>query len=199
LFIFQFEKFVSILSANVVDSNMLIRCLVLSQEHFMSDRFYSGETTISCVAVRLINSCVQMFAIILKFRILLLMCLMINIDKMNCFLLLTTGFATGSSKLGNLISNWEQMIFLLYKLINSITVGTLTQVSKLFWTGNLMMCFLQLLPENCFQLLSLRSFSLCDTPLKLCQGCRNIFLASFFCKTSHSICYISMNAIFLVR
>lgn len=74
----QFEKFVSILSANVVDSNMLIRCLVLSQEHFMSDRFYSG-------------------------------------------------FATGSSKLGTLISNWEQMIFLLYKLINSITVGTLTQ------------------------------------------------------------------------
>lgn len=74
----QFEKFVSILTSNVVDSNMLIRCLVLSQEHFMSNRFYSG-------------------------------------------------FATGSSKLGTLISNWEQMIFLLYKLINSITVGTLTQ------------------------------------------------------------------------
>ena len=51
---------------------MLIRCLVLSQEHFMSDRL--GETTISCVAIRLINSCVQMFAIILKFHILLLMC-----------------------------------------------------------------------------------------------------------------------------
>ena len=179
MFIFQFEKFVSILSANVVDSNMLIRCLVLSQEHFMSDRFYSGETTISCVAVRLINSCVQMFAIISKFDILLFMCLMINIDKINCFPLLTTGFATGSSKLGTLISNWEQMIFLLYKLINSITVGTLTQVSKLFWTGNLMMCFLQL-PENCFQLLSLRSFSFCDAHLNLCQGCRNIFLASFF-------------------
>ena len=65
---------------------MLIRCLVLSQEHFMSDRFYSGETTISCVAVRLINSCVQMFAIILKFHILLLMCLMISsLDNRLCY------------------------------------------------------------------------------------------------------------------
>ena len=33
----------SILTSNVVDSNMLIRCLVLSQEHFMSDRFFSGK------------------------------------------------------------------------------------------------------------------------------------------------------------
>lgn len=74
----QFEKFVSILTSNVVDSNMLIRCLVLSQEHFMTDRFFSA-------------------------------------------------FSTASWKLGTLISNWEQMIFLLYKLINSITVGTLTQ------------------------------------------------------------------------
>ncbi|CAH3021733.1 unnamed protein product [Porites evermanni] len=73
----QFEKFVSILTSNVVDSNMLIRCLVLSQEHFMSDRFFSAFT--------------------------------------------------GTCKLGSLINNWEQMIFLLYKLINSITVGTLTQ------------------------------------------------------------------------
>lgn len=86
----------------------------------------------------------------------------ININKINCFLLLTTGFATGSSKLGTLISNWEQMIFLLYKLINSVTVGTLTQVSKLLWTGNLMMYFFQL-PENCFQLLSLRSFKVVET------------------------------------
>lgn len=42
----QFEKFVSILTSNVVDSNMLIRCLVLSQEHFMTDRFFSGKVTI---------------------------------------------------------------------------------------------------------------------------------------------------------
>jgi len=74
----QFEKFVSILTSNVVDSNMLIRCLVLSQEHFMSSRF-------------------------------------------------STDFSTEACKLGTLINNWEQMIFLLYKLINSITVGTLTQ------------------------------------------------------------------------
>lgn len=74
----QFEKFVSILTSNVVDSNMLIRCLVLSQEHFMSSRFF-------------------------------------------------TDFSTEACKLGTLINNWEQMIFLLYKLINSITVGTLTQ------------------------------------------------------------------------
>ena len=43
LYQLQFEKFVSILTSNVVDSNMLIRCLVLSQEHFMSNRFYSGK------------------------------------------------------------------------------------------------------------------------------------------------------------
>ncbi|KAJ7337109.1 Short transient receptor putative channel 4-associated protein [Desmophyllum pertusum] len=74
----QFEKFVSILTSNVVDSNMLIRCLVLSQEHFISGRF-------------------------------------------------ATDFSAEACKLGTLINNWEQMIFLLYKLINSITVGTLTQ------------------------------------------------------------------------
>lgn len=34
----------SILTSNVVDSNMLIRCLVLSQEHFMSSRFFTGKT-----------------------------------------------------------------------------------------------------------------------------------------------------------
>lgn len=73
----QFEKFVGILTSNVVDSNMLIRCLVLSQEHFLSSPF--------------------------------------------------ADFSAGAFKLGSLISNWEQMIFLLYKLINSITVGTLTQ------------------------------------------------------------------------
>lgn len=73
----QFEKFVGILTSNVVDSNMLIRCLVLSQEHFLSSPL--------------------------------------------------ADFTAGAFKLGSLISNWEQMIFLLYKLINSITVGTLTQ------------------------------------------------------------------------
>lgn len=41
---------------------------------------------------------------------------------------------TGTCKLGSLINNWEQMIFLLYKLINSITVGTLTQVSSFYET-----------------------------------------------------------------
>ena len=44
------------------------------------------------------------------------------------FLFFLTAF-TGACKLGTLINNWEQMIYLLYKLINSITVGTLTQVS----------------------------------------------------------------------
>ena len=46
------------------------------------------------------------------------------------FYFLLTDFSTEACKLGTLINNWEQMIFLLYKLINSITVGTLTQVSR---------------------------------------------------------------------
>ncbi|XP_032219166.1 short transient receptor potential channel 4-associated protein isoform X2 [Nematostella vectensis] len=73
----QFEKFLSILTSNVVDSNMLIRCLILSQEHFLESPF-GGVPTEAC-------------------------------------------------RLSALINDWEQRMYLLYKLINSITVTTLTQ------------------------------------------------------------------------
>ncbi|XP_031558497.1 short transient receptor potential channel 4-associated protein-like isoform X2 [Actinia tenebrosa] len=74
----QFEKFTHILTSNVVDSNMLIRCLILSQERFMEEMPFG-----------------------------------------DC--------ATGLCRLGTLITDWDQRMYLLNKLINSITVNTLTQ------------------------------------------------------------------------
>ena len=57
----------SILTSNVVDSNMLIRCLVLSQEHFMSSRFFTGKI-LCTVFISLQNYFVKLslFAIFLQ-------------------------------------------------------------------------------------------------------------------------------------
>ncbi|XP_020916846.1 short transient receptor potential channel 4-associated protein-like [Exaiptasia diaphana] len=74
----KFEKFTHILTSNVVDSNMLIRCLILSQERFVEEMPFGGVST-------------------------------------------------GVCRLGTLINDWEQRMYLLNKLINSITVNTLTQ------------------------------------------------------------------------
>lgn len=69
----QFETFLSVMTSNVVDSNMFIRSAVLSH-----DRFASAGTNTKC-------------------------------------------------KLGNLIRKWEHKIYLMYKLITSISVDSLTQ------------------------------------------------------------------------
>jgi hypothetical protein len=40
---FQFEKFFLVMTSNVVDSNMFMRCLILSYEHFSSHQEFSGR------------------------------------------------------------------------------------------------------------------------------------------------------------
>ena len=114
----QFEKFVGILTSNVVDSNMLIRCLVLSQEHFLSSPL-AGK------AQNFLYPGQNCFILTINHWVVGDSCFHVSC----CVPLFTKDFTAGAFKLGSLISNWEQMIFLLYKLINSITVGTLTQVS----------------------------------------------------------------------
>jgi len=71
----QFEKFVSTMTSNVVDSNMFIRCIVLSLEQFSTSKFFN------------IKSC----------------------------------------RLSDLIRRWEHKMYLMYKLITSISVNNLTQ------------------------------------------------------------------------
>lgn len=71
----QFETFVSVMTSNVVDSNMFIRCSVLSHEKFLTSRTYN------------MNMC----------------------------------------KLCKLIKKWEQRVYLMYKLITSVSVESLTQ------------------------------------------------------------------------
>lgn len=75
----QFEAFIAIMTSNVVDSNMFIRCIVLSLEKFSSN----------------INE-------------------LLNLDMEKC-------------RLCCLIRKWEHKIYLIYKLIASISVDSLTQ------------------------------------------------------------------------
>ncbi|XP_065064588.1 short transient receptor potential channel 4-associated protein-like isoform X2 [Rhopilema esculentum] len=73
----QFDRFISTMTSNVIDSNMFIRCIVLSLERFSSS---------SCAFLRQ-NSC----------------------------------------RLSDLIKKWEHKMYLMYKLITSISVDNLTQ------------------------------------------------------------------------
>lgn len=72
----QFEKFFLVMTSNVVDSNMFMRCLILSYEHFSSHQEFSGR---------------------LAFHLTVM------------------------------VSNFGQRVYLLHKLIMSVTVETLTQ------------------------------------------------------------------------
>lgn len=71
----QFEKFLSVMTSNIVDSNMFIRCIALSYEKFIK---------------------------------------LGNYDVYSCCL-------------SGLIIRWEQKMYLIYKLITSISVDSLTQ------------------------------------------------------------------------
>ncbi|XP_057291959.1 short transient receptor potential channel 4-associated protein-like [Hydractinia symbiolongicarpus] len=71
----QFEKFLSVMTSSVVDSNMFIRCIVLSHERFSSTGVYN----------------------------------------------------TQQCHLSGIIKKWEHKIYLMYKLITSISVDSLTQ------------------------------------------------------------------------
>ena len=79
-FSFQFEQFISTMTSNVIDSNMFIRCIVLSLERFSSAKQHHSA----------------------------------------------------SCRLSALIRKWEHKMYLMYKLIMSISVDNLTQVSYLY-------------------------------------------------------------------
>ena len=71
----QFETFISVMTSNVVDSNMFIRCSVLSHEKFLNSPTYNMSACQLC----------------------------------------------------KLIRKWEQRVYLMYKLITSVSVESLTQ------------------------------------------------------------------------
>lgn len=71
----QFDVFVSVMTSNVVDSNMFIRCSVLSHEKFLTSRSYN----------------------------------------------------LGICQLCKFIGKWEHRVYLMYKLITSVSVESLTQ------------------------------------------------------------------------
>ncbi|XP_028410045.1 short transient receptor potential channel 4-associated protein-like [Dendronephthya gigantea] len=72
----EFDKFILVMTSNVVDSNMFMRCLILSNEHFASRQEFSSRLTYRLIAM---------------------------------------------------VSNWKQRVYLLHKLIMSVSVETLTQ------------------------------------------------------------------------